>query len=84
MGKEEAERGVGRGDKEGGQRIARLNYNSERKAKRKEQKEVEGGESHLQGAQGRRAGLCTSGGDTHHMLLSDLIEALGCTDGSIG
>lgn len=45
---------------------------------------MEGAESHLQGAQGRQAGLCTSGGDTHHMLLSDLIGALGCTDGSIG
>lgn len=38
MGKEEAERGVGRGEKERGWRIARLNHYSERKAKRRDQR----------------------------------------------
>lgn len=38
--KEEAERGVGREEKERGQRITRLNHNSERKAGRKGQKET--------------------------------------------
>lgn len=38
MGKEEAERGVGRGEKERGWRIARLNHYSERKAKGRDQR----------------------------------------------
>lgn len=54
------------------------------KTKGRDKKGGEGDESHLEGAQGRQAGLCTSGGDTHHMLLSDLTGAQGCTDGSIG
>lgn len=72
--KEEAD-GVGREEKRRGERIILTKHNSKRKARRKGPKAAEGGESHLERAQGRQAGLCTSGGDTHHRLLSDLTGA---------